>query len=114
MDRDYSQMRITREDHELIKKLYGGEAGMHALKMLRKIFLPTYDPEAPVGQNMDLFWMGLDNLPMMSPADREISILSRIKMIHHVEQQLLQLNALANQSDTSADDEARNEANSTR
>jgi len=87
------EMRFTEGELELMRKTYGGNDAL--IKLLRKIFLPEYDPKAPLGQIVDL-WMHLSDLEKMHPQDREIAILSHIKLIKHIEAQLMQIYVLAN------------------
>ena len=103
------QRRFTDEEFGIIKALFkDNEKG---LKLLRKVFLPTYDFDAPLGQVVDL-WMTL-NITTMTPYDREVNILARNQLITHVEQQLIQLQHLANEKEETADEKSvRREKNS--
>jgi hypothetical protein len=85
------QMRITDEEFATIKSLYADNEA--AIKMLRKIFLPEVEPNAPLGQNIDL-WMTLD-LGDQSPEQAIINLKARNLLIQHVEQRLMQLKTLA-------------------
>ena len=85
------QMRITDEEFATIKSLYADNEA--AIKMLRKIFLPEVEPNAPLGQNIDL-WMTLD-LADQSPEQAIINLKARNLLIQHVEQRLIQLKTLA-------------------
>ncbi len=89
------EKRFTDEEIGTIKALFkNNEKG---LKVLRKVFLPTYDFDAPLGQTVDL-WMTL-NLMSLSPQDREVQIIARNQLITHVEQQLMQLQFLAQEEE---------------
>ena len=84
-------MRISEQEIELIKSTFKGNE--HLLKMLRKIFLPEIEPDAPIGQNIDL-WMTVP-VSQMTPDQAIINITARNQLIQHVETQLLQLKLLA-------------------
>ena len=49
-----SEPRITKEEEQLLKQHFGGNDSL--LKLLRKVFIPHYDVNAPLGQAVDL-WM---------------------------------------------------------
>lgn len=86
------QMRFTDNELRLIESTFRGNDDL--LKVLRKVFLPELDPNAPLGQMVDLYFtVNPENM-----TDREIAVnfLARRTLVLHVEQQLLQLNSLAN------------------
>lgn len=85
------QMRFTEEELDLIQRTFKGNEKL--LKLMRKVFLPEYDPDAPLGQVIDL-WMTVP-VKEMTPNDAMVNILSRNALISHVEMQLQQLNLLA-------------------
>lgn len=85
------QMRFTENELALIKSTFKGNTEL--LKLLRKVFLPYYDPKSPYGQVIDL-WMTLD-LRQLTPEQAYTRLLARNELIMHVEQQLIQLSFLA-------------------
>ena len=85
------QMRFDEGELELIRTTFKDNPAL--LKLLRKVFLPEYDPKAPLGQAFDL-WMTLQ-IQGMTPDVAYVHMLARNQVITHVEQQLLQLDALA-------------------
>lgn len=93
-------MRITDAELSLIKQMYAENTP--ALKLLRKIFLPEVNAEAPIGQNFDL-WMTM-KIEDLSPEDALINLKARNTLIQHVEQCLLQLALLAGKPDESIDE----------
>lgn len=105
------QKRFTDEEIKIMKSLFkDNEKG---LKVLRKVFLPTYDFDAPLGQVVDL-WMTL-NITTMTPYDREVNIIARNQLITHIEQQLIQLQFLANEKEeTEEEKKLREEKNSSK
>ena len=107
MDENKKQRRYTDSEIGIIKSLFGGENGESNLKLLRKVFLPKYDYEAPLGQTVDSLWMGLESLSQMSPQDREVAILVQIRMNNHLEQQLLTLKFLANEKELTPEELAK-------
>ena len=88
------QMRFSKEELDWIKAIFGGEKGEGNLKILRKVFLPEFRYDAPIGQNIDL-WMTV-NLANMSQMDKEVRLQARNEVIPHLETQLVQLHVLAN------------------
>ena len=56
--------------------------------------MPELDPEAPLGQNIDL-WLTVP-IEQLSKDEAIIHILARNQLIKHIETQLLQLDILAN------------------
>lgn len=84
-------MRITPEEIDLLKSTFKGNEKL--IKLLRKIFLPEVNPEAPLGQNIDL-WMTVP-IKELSPEEAMVNIIARNNLIQHVETQLLQLKILA-------------------
>lgn len=85
-----SQMRITKDERDLIKAVFKGNDRLFAI--VRKIFLPEIDPTAPVGQIIDL-WMTVKNEGSIE--DRLINLEARNKVIMHVEQSLMQLKLIS-------------------
>ena len=90
------EMRITPEEKKVIEDTFGDNVRL--LKLLRKIFLPVYDPEAPVGQTVDL-WT-IRGIESMSPEEAKVHMLARQSLIMHVESQILQLQALSKKTET--------------
>ena len=102
------QMRFADEELALIKATFGGSDGgvnETLLKLLRKVFLPEYDPTAPVGQAVDL-WMTLD-VRSLSPDEAYVRLLARNELISHVDQQLMQIQFLAAMKDETVDERNR-------
>lgn len=90
-------MRFSDDEIELIQRTFGGNLPL--IKLLRKVFLPFYDPKAPIGQVVDL-WMTID-VRNMTPQDAYVRLLARNELIAHIEQQLLQIQVLsANKKET--------------
>ena len=86
------QMRMTEEELTLIKASFGGNERL--LKLLRKIFLPEYDPMAPFGQTIDL-WLAATDIKQLPPDVAYQHILARNMVIGHVEAQIEQLRYFA-------------------
>lgn len=84
-------MRFTDDEIAIAKATFKGNDRL--LKLLRKVFLPEYDPNAPLGQVIDL-WMTLD-VTNKHPDEVRTNILARNQLITHIEQQLMQLKFLA-------------------
>ena len=105
------QMRFNEQELSLIRNTFEDKEDL--LKLMRKVFLPTYDPYAPLGQGVDL-WMTI-NLSGLNPDQAYIRLLARNELIMHIEQQLMQLNALANlKVKTKEEQEATQKMNSTK
>lgn len=86
-----SQMRITSEEQELIKSTFLNNERL--LKLMRKMFLPELDPNAPIGQMIDL-WMSLP-IKDMTPEQAYTNIVARNTLIAHIDQVLMQLFLIA-------------------
>lgn len=87
------EMRISDTELEIIKNTFSERDEL--LKVLRKIFLPEIMPEAPIGQNIDL-WMTM-KIEELNPEEALINLKARNSLIQHVESCLLQLKMLAGQ-----------------
>ena len=82
-----SQMRITSDEQALIKSTFLNNDRL--LKLMRKIFLPEIDPQAPIGQVIDL-WMTI-KVDDMTPEQALTNLKARNMLISHVDQCLMQL-----------------------
>lgn len=105
------QMRFTQKELDMLKGAFKGNDAL--LKVLRKIFLPEIDPNAPIGQVIDL-WMTVD-IRNMTPETAWMTLVARNSVITHVEQMLTQIEVLANMEEATPEkvQEARKQ-NSTR
>jgi len=99
------QMRFTDEELGLIKTTFKGNEKL--LKLLRKVFLPEYDPNAPLGQVIDL-WMTLD-LGQLTPQEQAVRIYARNSLISHIETRLIELNVLADKKEETPAEKAERE-----
>lgn len=86
-----SQMRITDEERKLIASVFKNNEPL--LKLVRKMFLPELDPNAPIGQLLDL-WMTL-SVKDVSPEECKIQLVARNTLISHVDNVLMQLKLIA-------------------
>ena len=95
-----NEPRITKEEEQLLKQHFKGNDGL--LKLLRKIFIPQYDVNAPLGQAVDL-WMDrvYADIPV---AEVKGLIVARQEAIKFLESGLIQLHFLANKSDKTPDE----------
>lgn len=80
---------------ELFKRHFTGAEGDALLKVIRKVFYPQFDLSQPLGQFIDLWQSVGTNFEQMSPYDRELAILARVKLVQHVEGCLLSLQSMA-------------------
>lgn len=105
------QKRFTEEELAIIKTLFkDNEKG---LKVLRKVFLPTYDFDAPLGQVVDL-WMTVPPTDV-TPEYAYINWKARNQLITHVEFQLQQLQVLSNEKEETVEEKKlREEKNSSK
>lgn len=99
------QMRMTEDELTLIKATFGGNERL--LKLLRKVFLPEYDPMAPFGQTIDL-WLAATNIKDLPPDVAYQHIMSRNFVIGHVEAQIEQLRYFAELKKPNAEETALN------
>lgn len=88
-------MRFTAEEIDILRGAFKNNDRL--LKLLRKVFLPELDPNAPLGQMVDL-WLVM-NPAELTPDVAYINIKARNQLIAHVEQQLMQIEFLANMAD---------------
>lgn len=95
-------MRYTDEEIAWLKATFGGTD--RGLMILRKTFLPEYDPKAPLGQTVDL-WMTI-KMEGLSPDEKLIRLEARNSLIVHIESQLLQLHSLANMEEETTEAKA--------
>lgn len=93
-------MRFTEEELKIIQDTFRGNERL--LKLLRKVFLPEIDPNAPLGQVIDL-WMTVP-LKEMSTEDARVNILARNSLIMHLEQQLMQLKILSEMNEENVEE----------
>lgn len=93
------EMRFTEQEIATLRATFKGNLPL--VKLMRKVFLPPYDPSAPIGQTVDSIWMGLDQLAQMNPQDREMIILTQIRMNNLIERGLLQLQVLSEMEEES-------------
>lgn len=106
---DKNEMRITTEEKAVIEQTFGDNTKL--LKLMRKIFLPEYDPNAPIGQTVDL-WTTKD-VAQMTPEEVKVYFMARRDLILHVESQLLQLQVLSQKVETAEEVLERMKKNST-
>lgn len=96
----HKEMRMTTEDLAVIKSLFADN--LPALKVLRKVFLPELDANAPIGQNFDL-WMTM-KIEDLTPEEALVNLKARNTLIQHVESCLMQLSLLAGQKDETVEE----------
>lgn len=96
---------FSSSELQLIKATFSSES---LLRLLRKVFLPPFDYDAPLGQAVDV-WLTL-NLEQMTPYDRELAILARTKLITYVERRLLDLQILAGMPEETLEERAKRQA----
>lgn len=105
------QMRLTSDELKLIKATFFDNEPL--VRLLRKLFLPEYDPNAPVGQTVDL-WT-IKDPASMSPEECQVYFWTRRDLILHVESQLLQIESLSKMKlETEEEAEARKQKDSTK
>lgn len=105
------QMRFSDAELALIQATFKDNDPL--LKLLRKVFLPEYQPYAPLGQAVDL-WMTVD-VRNLTPEQAYVRLLARNELITHVEQQLIQLQFLTSiKTETPEEKGAKATKNSTK
>ncbi len=85
------QMRFSDDELKLVKSAFKGNTEL--LKLMRKVFLPEFDPDAPIGQTIDL-WMTI-NIEKMTTEEAMIHLHARNSLILHIETMISQLSAMA-------------------
>jgi hypothetical protein len=99
MDRE---MRIKPEEIDMIKSAFKGNEKL--LKVIRKVFLPEFMGDGPIGGQIDI-WMTTP-LNNQTTEEKLVNINARNLLIQHIETQLLQLKILA-ETNVKTEEEAR-------
>lgn len=89
------EMRITDAELGLLKMTFADNDVL--LKLMRKIFLPEIDLNAPVGSQVDL-WMTI-KIEDQTTEEAIINLKARNQVITHLEMCLNQIKILAGQKD---------------
>jgi hypothetical protein len=100
MNKTGKQMRFTDVELSMIKNTFSDNDEL--LKVLRKVFLPELDPNAPIGQMVDL-WMTM-KIEDQSAEQAMINLKARNTVIQHLDMCLMQLGILAGQKEDSVED----------
>lgn len=96
-----AQMRISADEVSIIRNTFGGNEEL--LKLMRKIFLPELDSNAPLGQNIDL-WMTV-KIDELTNEQAIVNLKARNTVISHIEMQLQVLSHLANTESPSPEEQ---------
>ena len=91
---DGKQMRFSEEELALIRNTFKGNEKL--LRLMRKVFLPEIEADAPLGQLIDL-WCTV-KVDDMLPEQALINLKARNSLILHLDQMLLALKMLAETS----------------
>jgi len=111
MTEQKKQMRFDEVELQTIRDMFEGNDAR--LKLMRKVFLPELEMEAPLGQIIDLS-MSI-NTKDKNPSEIAIAVQARNELIAHVEQMLIQLHVLANApQETDSEKKVRLEKNSSK
>ncbi len=94
------QMRFSDAEISLIKNTFRGNEDL--LKLLRKCFLPEIQPDAPIGQVIDL-WMTIP-VEQLTPEQAIVNLKARNSLIAHVDQQLMQLKLMSELPEETAEE----------
>lgn len=106
-----SQMRITPEEVSLIRSTFKNNEVL--LKLMRKMFLPELDPNAPLGQMIDIYHT--IQTKDRKPEDIAVELTARNMVIDHTDNVLTQLWILSMQEEeTPAEVIAREKKDSSR
>lgn len=100
-------IRFTESEMSLIRNTFNRE---EVLKLLRKVLWPDFDWSAPIGQTKYGMWVGLEQLMQMSPQDREVAILSQIRLNNAIEHSLMELQYLASTKEETGEEKQEREA----
>ena len=87
--------KLTETEISLIKNTFKGNEPL--LIAMRKIFLPTYQLDAPIGDQSDL-WMNVD-IDGKTPEEAILNIKARALFMAHMEGGLTKLKITAEQSE---------------
>lgn len=95
--------RITDAELAIIKGMFADNDD--ALKLMRKIFLPSLEVDAPLGMIMDM-WIPVE-IDDVSPEQALINVKARKTLITHVEQCLMLLKNLAGSKTETVEETAK-------
>lgn len=95
--------RITDAEMAIIKGMFAEND--EALKLMRKIFLPSIETDAPLGMIMDM-WIPVE-IDNVSTEQALVNIKARKTLITHVEQCLMLLKNLAGTKDETPEETAK-------
>lgn len=95
--------RITDAEMAIIKSMFAEND--EALKLMRKIFLPSIDTDAPIGMVMDM-WLPVE-IDDVSAEQALVNVKARKTLINHVEQCLMLLKNLAGKKDETPEQTAK-------
>ena len=105
-------MRFTDSELEVLRTHF--KDNLNLIKLLRKVFIADYDPQAPLGLANDL-WVNINIENYSTPEEAMIKIHARNSMLVHLEGALMFLQQLAEQEPESKEQaEARKEKDSTK
>lgn len=94
------EMRINDSELSMLKNTFAENDEL--LKLIRKIFLPEIDLDAPIGSQIDL-WMTV-KVEDLTPEEALINLKARNQLISHVELCLNQIKVLAGFKDETPDE----------
>jgi hypothetical protein len=86
------EMRFSDEEINIFRGVFGGNEKL--VRLIRKLFLPTMDFEAPLGQMIDLY-MTLPVTHETLADDVKVAVMSRNQLIAHIEHCLMQITVLS-------------------
>jgi len=88
---------IQESEKQLIQNTFKNNESL--MVALRKIFLPEYDPNCPIGEQIDL-WLNVE-IDNMTPQEAIINIKARNLFLKHMEGGLIKLKQLADATELS-------------
>lgn len=86
----FSEKIYSEDELKLIQDIFKDDRN---IKILRKVFLPSYDYDAPIGQAFDL--MSMAPLEQMGISERLMRVEVVRGIMKHIEARLLDLKVLA-------------------
>ena len=86
------KMRFTDEELELLRNTFGGNEVL--VKLMRKMFCPEVDLNAPIGQVIDIY--SSVQTDGKKPEEIAVAVMARNFLWRHLEQCLMELTILAN------------------
>ena len=92
--------RFTKEEMAELKRAFGGNEFL--LKLLRKIFIPSFREDVPLGQEADM-WMDMD-FKQVQMDELKTLVVARQELMKYLIARIVQIKGLANWKEESQEE----------